>query len=132
MARGPHVVVVGAGHGGIAAAQACARIAGARVTLVEPRITHLLKTQLHETIAHASMPIELPLKALLPSNVNTCAPPPPTSTLRARWWRSPAPKIEGDFLVIASGAARRDRRFAGGKAKPARRVGTRKASTQRA
>ena len=108
MGRGPKILVVGAGHAGLAATHAVlSRLRDAQVTLFEPSDFHLLKPRLHEAIT-GDRPITMALAPLIRS--------PRITRVRARVTAVDAPaaalmvdgqRYSGDFLVIAAGARTR-------------------------
>lgn len=108
MAVRPRVLVVGAGHAGLAAVHAVlSRMPEARVVLFEPSDVHLLKPRLHEALVD-DFPIELPLAPLLKSPrvehvraaVTAVDAPDATVVARKKRW-------SGDFLIVAAGARTR-------------------------
>lgn len=107
-APGPKILVVGAGHAGLAAVHSVlAKIPTARVVLFEPSNTHLLKPRLHEALVD-DLPIEIPLAPLLTSprvrhvRASVTAIDAPRASVEAAGKRH-----DGDFLVIAAGAKTR-------------------------
>lgn len=104
----PRVLIVGAGHAGLAAAAALRlRLPRARVSIVEPKATHLLKPRLHEALVD-DFPVELPLASLMPRGVEHIrAAVAKVEAPRAELRLADGKRLEADFVVIASGARTR-------------------------
>lgn len=102
---GPRILIVGGGYAGLAAAHGVlTRMRDARVTLFEPRETHLLKPRLAEVIddeADVELPFEpfvdLPRLQRVRAAVDAVDPGETSVDAEGKAW-------EGDFLVIACGA----------------------------
>lgn len=105
---GPRVLVVGAGHAGLAAAHGVlTHLKQARVVLFEPRDAHLLKPRLAEAIddeAEVELPMEpfvnLPRLTRVRAAADAVDPGAVTVDADGQTW-------EGDYLVIACGARTR-------------------------
>ncbi len=112
----PRVLVVGAGHAGLAAVHGVLRrLPGARVVLIEPRSTHLLKPRLHEALA-GSPSLELPLASLVVSpRVERIVAPADAVDPEAVEVEAAGRRHRGDFVVIASGARTKRPRNAKGR-----------------
>ena len=103
----PHVVILGGGFGGMAAARRLAGIA-ARVTLVDRRNHHLFQPLLYQvaTASLAAPSIAAPLRQILrrQRNLTVLLDEVTGIDLAARRVQCAHVSLDYDFLVVATGA----------------------------
>src|SRR5690242_2541283 len=103
----PHVVILGGGFGGLAAARGLAS-APVRITLVDRRNHHLFQPLLYQvaTAGLAAPSIAAPLRHILRRrrNVTVLMGEVSTIELAARFVAVDGQRIEFDYLLVASGA----------------------------
>ena len=106
--RTPHVVIIGGGFGGLAAAQALKR-APVTVTLIDRRNHHLFQPLLYQvaTAALAAPDIAAPLRQILrrQENVTVLNDEVRSIDVVSRTIETRSERLQYDFLVIASGAS---------------------------
>jgi NADH:ubiquinone reductase (H+-translocating) len=102
-----HVVIVGAGFGGLNAARALRR-ASVRVTIVDRRNHHLFQPLLYQVATAALSPanIAYPIRSIVRRNLNTrvLLEEAQAIDLEARCVATTGGDIKYDFLIIAAGA----------------------------
>src|SRR5580658_7348624 len=103
----PHVVIVGAGFGGLNAARALGR-ANVRVTIVDRRNHHLFQPLLYQVATAALSPanIAYPIRSIVRRNLNTrvLLEEAQAIDLEARCVATTGGDIKYDFLILAAGA----------------------------
>jgi NADH:ubiquinone reductase (H+-translocating) len=103
----PHVVIVGAGFGGLNAARALRR-ANVRVTIIDRRNHHLFQPLLYQVATAALSPanIAYPIRSIVRRNLNTrvLLEEAQAVDLDARCVTTTGGDIKYDFLILAAGA----------------------------
>lgn len=103
----PHVVIVGAGFGGLNAALALRR-ANVRVTIIDRRNHHLFQPLLYQVATAALSPanIAYPIRSIVRHNPNTSVLLEAVQAidLNTRSVRTTGGDIKYDFLILAAGA----------------------------
>jgi len=106
--RGPRVVIVGAGFGGLNAAQALAR-AQARITVVDRKNFHTFQPLLYQVATAGLSPGEIaaPIRSILSSDqhVEVLMSEVSGFDLERRQVETPESEIPYDYLIIAAGAS---------------------------
>lgn len=104
----PHVVVVGGGFGGLAAARELARHRGVRITLIDQRNHHLFQPLLYQVATAALNPsnIAVPIRAQFTGqeNVSVHLGEVEEVRLEERKVRAGGVEVPYDYLVLAPGA----------------------------
>ena len=107
MQRRPHVVIIGGGFGGLAAAKALAR-APVNITLIDRRNHHLFQPLLYQVATAALNPsdIAFPIRAALAKqrNVRVLLAAARSIDTAARQVVLDDGSLEYDFLIVATGA----------------------------
>lgn len=103
----PHVVIVGAGFGGLTAAQKLAA-APVRVTLIDRRNYHLFQPLLYQVAIAGLTPAQIayPLRAIFrrQKNIDVLMEAVTGVDLRARKVRTASRELEYDHLILAAGS----------------------------
>jgi NADH dehydrogenase len=104
----PHVVIVGGGFGGLAAAKKLARGNQIKVTLIDKRNYHLFQPLLYQVAMAGLSPAEIayPLRALLAHNecVEVLLGEVKEINKEERWIKSETNTIHYDYLILACGS----------------------------
>lgn len=103
----PHVVIVGGGFGGLAAAKKLAH-KNVQVTLIDRRNYHLFQPLLYQVAMASLSPAEIayPLRELLywAKNVNVLMGEVQEINKAEKWLKTEANTIEFDYLILACGS----------------------------
>ncbi len=104
----PHVVIVGGGFGGLAAAKKLARGNQIKVTLIDKRNYHLFQPLLYQVAMAGLSPAEIayPLRALLATNecVEVLLGEVKEINKEEKWVRTETNQINFDYLILACGS----------------------------
>lgn len=104
----PHVVIVGGGFGGLAAAKNLAKNGQLQVTLVDKKNYHLFQPLLYQVAMAGLSPAEIayPLRALLSQyeNAEILLGEVKEINKEEKWIRTPTNKIHFDYLILACGS----------------------------
>ena len=107
LAKKPHVVIVGAGFGGLEAAKklACENV---RVTVIDRTNYHLFQPLLYQVATAALSPADIaaPIRAVLSKckNVEVILAEVESVDIEARKVKMPELEIDYDYLIVATGA----------------------------
>jgi len=107
LAKRPHVVIVGAGFGGLEAAKklACENV---RVTVIDRTNYHLFQPLLYQVATAALSPADIaaPIRAVLSKckNVEVILAEVESVDIEARKVKMPELEIDYDYLIVATGA----------------------------
>src|SRR5215467_4197027 len=107
MERRPHVVIIGGGFGGLAAAQGLAG-APVNVTLIDRRNHHLFQPLLYQVATAALNPADIayPIRAAVKHQANTrvlLAEAKSVDVAHRRLWLDDG-VLDYDYLILATGA----------------------------
>src|SRR5690349_5427698 len=104
----PHVVIVGGGFGGLAAAKKLARGNHLKVTLIDKRNYHLFQPLLYQVAMAGLSPAEIayPLRALLAHNecVEVLLGEVKEINKEEKWVKTDTNKVAFDYLILAMGS----------------------------
>lgn len=103
----PHVVIVGGGFGGLAAAKKLAHFPEIKVTLVDKRNYHLFQPLLYQVAMAGLSPADIayPLRALLRSdNTEVLLGEVFQINKQEKWIQTETNKIHYDYLILACGS----------------------------
>lgn len=104
----PHVVVIGGGFGGLAAAKALAKSKNLKITLVDKRNYHLFQPLLYQVAMAGLSPAEIayPLRSLLASHdqVEILLGEVKEINKEEKWIQTDSNKIHFDYLILACGS----------------------------
>lgn len=104
----PHVVIVGGGFGGLAAAKKLARGNQIKVTLIDKRNYHLFQPLLYQVAMAGLSPAEIayPLRALLANNdcVEVLLGEVKEINKEEKWVRTETNQVNFDYLILACGS----------------------------
>lgn len=104
----PHVVVIGGGFGGLAAAKALAKSKNLKITLVDKRNYHLFQPLLYQVAMAGLSPAEIayPLRSLLASHdqVEILLGEVKEINKEEKWIQTDTNKIHFDYLILACGS----------------------------
>lgn len=108
MNKTPHVVIVGGGFGGLAAAKKLARGSNIRITLIDKRNYHLFQPLLYQVATAGLSPAEIayPLRGLLGHNecVEILLGEVKEINKEEKWIRTDTNQIHFDYLILSCGS----------------------------
>ena len=103
-----HVVIVGGGFGGLAAAKALSKNKDIKITLIDKRNYHLFQPLLYQVAMAGLSPAEIayPLRALLTNhkNVEILLGEVKTINKEEKWVETDTNKVSFDYLILACGS----------------------------
>jgi NADH dehydrogenase len=103
----PHVVIIGGGFGGLAAAKTLP-LKDVKVTLIDKRNYHLFQPLLYQVAMAALSPAEIayPLRALLANNMNVDVLLGEVKQINKteKWVQTDTNKVSFDYLILACGS----------------------------
>lgn len=104
----PHVVIIGGGFGGLAAAKALAKTKNLKITLVDKRNYHLFQPLLYQVAMAGLSPAEIayPLRSLLSSHdsVEILLGQVKEINKEEKWLKTDTNQIHFDYLILACGS----------------------------